>query len=231
MTRSFCCSVSSATARSGARRVFDTDGGTPMSLIFFFRVSNVMWDVFLLIATVNASVFGLRALFVMPGLCFAGCVLAMFGALGGLPVEMDDHGLVSLYNLVCMAVLQDGIQFAIHVGEHRCHLRSHNIHHKNVHPCSLNAFQTGWVDAIVQLIVPLGVTLWAIRPNKTTAGVFGAWYSLWLQWIHADDPASLKLHSRVFVTPAFHRRHHTHPYTNLGHVLVCWDQLTGTASF
>ena len=190
-----------------------------------------MWDVFLVIAAANACVFGFRALFVIPGLGFAGCLLGTFGALGFLPPEMEHHGLVSFYHLIWMAVLQDGVQFVIHVWEHRCHLRSHNRHHKNVHPCSLDAFHTGWIDAIVQLMAPLGVTLWAIRPNKTTAGVFGACYSLWLQWIHADDPASLKLHSKVFVTPAFHRRHHTHPYTNLGHVLVWWDWLYGTASF
>lgn len=188
-----------------------------------------MWDVLFGISAVNAFVFGVRSLCVVPGFGLAGCVLAVLGTFEALPAEMQHHGIVSLFDLICMGVLQDGLQFFVHIGEHRSHNTSHKIHHENVHPHSRDAFHTGWVDALTQLLVPLCVTLWSVRPNKTTAGAFGLLYALWLQWIHADDALSLKLRSRVFVTPTFHRRHHTHPNCNFGHILVFWDWMLGTA--
>ena len=188
-----------------------------------------MLDVLVFIGLVNVSFFGLYSLFVLPGLLLAGCVLAAYAYFDLLPSTMWTHGRPSFYDCLQMAIIQDGIQFCLHMLEHRFHFQSHRVHHRHVHPTSLDAFHTGTMDGLIQLVLPLWITLHVVEPNKTSAALFGTCYALWLQWIHADNTFALKLRSKFFVTPTFHRRHHTHPCTNFGHILTLWDWLCGTA--
>ena len=122
----------------------------------------------------------------------------------------------------------DALQFGVHWLTHRYALSSHARHHVHRAPRVGDAFRTGVVDGLLQLIAPIWVALWIWRPSRIGTSVFGVLYGLWLQWIHSDHPLALSCRSSLFVTPAHHRVHHQHPRTNYGHVLRVWDRVCGT---
>ena len=116
-----------------------------------------MLDVLVFIGLVNVSFFGLYSLFVLPGLLLAGCVLAAYAYFDLLPSTMWTHGRPSFYDCLQMAIIQDGIQFCLHMLEHRFHFQSHRVHHRHVHPTSLDAFHTGTMDGLIQLSCHYGL--------------------------------------------------------------------------
>lgn len=188
-----------------------------------------MYEAFAFIACCNALAFGPRSLLVVTGLPFAAACLGILYVVGLLPSSMYAHGAPDAWHVCHLTLLVDAVQFWLHALEHRLHFRSHALHHAKTRPTCLDAFRTGFGDAAVQLIVPLCGALHCVRPNKTTAVMFGAFYASWLQWIHCDRDWALRVRSNVFVTPHSHRRHHLRPTSNLGHVFVAWDRLYGSA--
>jgi hypothetical protein len=86
-----------------------------------------------------------------------------------------------------------------------------------VRPTESDAFATGWVDAFVQLLVPLFISLVLVRPNRCTAILFGLLYSHWLVYIHSTLPDHAM---RFLVTPSYHKQHHLKPGTNFSHVFA-----------
>ena len=190
-----------------------------------------MWDVFLFIALTNTLVFGVRSFFVKTGLPLALLLLWISYCAQFLPPEMYTHGPTRVSSMASMMTCMDIIQFVTHVIEHRAHFKSHSRHHAHTDPSAIHAFQTGWADAMVGLMIPLLISLWLTRPNKTSAALFGGGSAAWLQCIHSDHPRALKLRSKIFVTPQYHRLHHKHPQQNFGHIFVVWDWMCGTARF
>lgn len=127
-----------------------------------------------------------------------------------------------------LTITVDALQFGVHWWMHALRMRSHARHHIHKTPRVQDAFDTGAVDGVLQLIVPIYVAMWMWRPSRVSASAFGVLYGLWLQWIHSDDPNSLSCTSTVFVTPAYHRIHHLHANVNFGHVLRVWDRVCDT---
>lgn len=188
-----------------------------------------MADIVLLIAVVNGGVYGVNGFREHPqGIPLAMAAFAGLYAADALPKELQDTGPLRPPALAALLVLQDALQFGAHVVLHRAGSRSHAIHHTRVAPTVRDAFHAGFVDVVLQLLLPVFASLWAVRPNRATAAVFGAAYAVWLQWIHADDEWSLSWRSRWLVTPAFHREHHKSPSTNFGHLLTLWDRAFAT---
>tara|TARA_B100002052_G_scaffold270461_1_gene270656 strand:+ start:372 stop:947 length:576 start_codon:yes stop_codon:yes gene_type:complete len=190
-----------------------------------------MLDVVSVLLAVNVAVFGRGAL-VPSGLPLALVVLSACSYASLLPPSMEHaQGHVDLARFVALALVQDAVQFVLHLLEHRLRLSSHATHHLRVRPSAGDAFKAAPLDALLQLLGPLLISLWAVRPSRETAIAFGAFYSLWLQHIHSDGAWAQSLRSVVFVTPQYHRRHHLTPHTNFGHLLTVWDALIGTARF
>lgn len=188
-----------------------------------------MLDVFLSISLLSVSVFGVRSVTVSTGIPFASALLGCTYLLHFLPPEMYVHGPVSIVTAFEMMIAVDFIQFVAHTLEHRFHLKSHAQHHANIKPCASDAFKTGWTDALLGLMLPLFTSLWIVRPNKTTAALFGGAYALWLQFIHSNTPLALSFDSALLVTPRYHRIHHKHPRKNFAHIFVFWDRVWGSA--
>ena len=113
--------------------------------------------------------------------------------------------------MASMMTCMDIIQFVTHVIEHRAHFKSHSRHHAHTDPSAIHAFQTGWADAMVGLMIPLLISLADATKQNVGRALEGV--RAWLQCIHSDHPRALKLRSKIFVTPQYHRLHHKHPPT------------------
>lgn len=98
--------------------------------------------------------------------------------------------------------------------------RSHAIHHLHTDPRPEDAFCTGVADALYQLIGPLFVVMYAVRPSRGALGAFGCVYSCWLNFIHSNPNCEYPLLRRLgFVTPEYHHAHHREPKTHFSNVL------------
>ena len=54
--------------------------------------------------------------------------------------------------------------------------------------------------------------------------IVGAAYSVWLQYHSGTAHGEW----RWFMSPGAHRKHHTHPHVNYGHLVTVWDRIGGT---
>jgi sterol desaturase/sphingolipid hydroxylase (fatty acid hydroxylase superfamily) len=151
--------------------------------------------------------------------------LGALWAVGGLPRSVYTPGF-SVLGVGALVVCIDTLQYASHRLAHTLWRGSHGVHHQRTDPTSDDAFFTGLADAFLQLLLPLWLTLSLVRPSYETTCIFGAIYGLWLQFIHSRLFPLWR--SRLLVTPAFHREHHTHPNANFAHVFSALDTLAGT---
>lgn len=169
---------------------------------------------------------------VLSGLPLGFAALGIGWSCGWLPPSVYPLRAVSAsafgLDVARLVLTVDALQFGVHWLTHRCMLSAHAQHHVHRAPSAGDAFRTGALDGLMQLIAPIWVALWMWRPSRLATSAFGVAYGLWLQWIHSDDPAALAKRSAWFVTPAHHRVHHQYPRTNYGHVLRVWDRACGT---
>ena len=97
--------------------------------------------------------------------------------------------------------------------------KSHMIHHIHRNPKPQDAFYTGFIDAIIQLILPLYLVLIAVSPSRYSAILFGCIYSWWLLFIHSDPQKEYPLLDYLhLVTPRMHHQHHQMPSTNFSNI-------------
>ena len=127
------------------------------------------------------------------------------------PSSMEKYGWPDMLQLLLLFICMDSVQTAVHYCTHRgwlgsTALRHHHVHHRHVKITTRSAFCTGWLDSLVQLVAPLFCVLQLVRPNRTTALVFGVMYSQWLLYIHTPDTS---LRFPGLVTPAYHQAHHS----------------------
>tara|TARA_B100001989_G_C24544689_1_gene469951 strand:+ start:2198 stop:2797 length:600 start_codon:yes stop_codon:yes gene_type:complete len=142
------------------------------------------------------------------------------------PGNVYNYGIPSVAEIVSMTITTDFLQFLVHVGTHKkifgkLVYDSHNIHHKEKNPQPKDAFSTGVLDAIVQLIIPLYISICMIDPNRCSVILFGLLYSQWLLFIHSDKEAF----STYLVSAEYHKKHHKKPDTNFSHIFPIWDLL------
>ena len=140
------------------------------------------------------------------------------------PTSMYKTTKIDIYNVFYMLILTDTIQTCIHHAAHT-YLRhtfigkSHMIHHVHRDPQPHDAFYTGFIDAIIQLILPLYVVLILIQPSRYGAILFGSIYSWWLLFIHSDPSIEYPwLEYFHLVTPKNHHKHHRVPSTNFSNI-------------
>jgi hypothetical protein len=152
---------------------------------------------------------------VMPfsGLPLLTIVLLCIDTLGVLPASMNTYAWPNMQRLCALFVSLDALQTLVHIPTHHGWLgvkvrEHHLIHHrhKRIHPAS--AFDTGCLDALLQLIIPLMLTLALVQPDRTTAIAFGVLYSQWLIHIHTPTDACGVWRVPV-VTLAYHQAHHS----------------------
>ena len=184
-------------------------------------------DAVLTVATANVCVYGYRAL-VDPysGFPLAGIMLGFASEFGCLPTSIYVTRVYDIYasEITLLFLLVDALQYMTHICSHRIFYSSHKLHHAYKTPTPADAFKTGIVDAVFQLLLPIVVAIHILETSRGSLIFFGSSYSIWLQFIHSQHA----FQSYIFVSPKYHHVHHRNPTKNYGHLFTVWDYLFGT---
>lgn len=165
----------------------------------------------------------------MTGMPLLFTLLACAWNLFLLPSSVYVHGIPSIYQIWLLVISVDFIQFFLHFSFHKKLFglnlfNSHNVHHKAKNPTPKDAFSTGIFDSIIQLIIPIYLSIHLIKPNRTTVITFGLLYSQWLLYIHSEWSEI----SNYLVSPSYHKEHHKNQKVHFAHVFPLWDYLMNT---
>jgi len=130
-------------------------------------------------------------------------------------------------------LLQDALQWGMHLAEHKIHATiyqySHKPHHRFVNPIMFDAFDGSLLDTLLMILVPLTIVTQVVHCNVWTYMTIGSTYAAWLTLIHSEyvhpwDPVFRRL---GFGTAADHHVHHKVFLFNYGHLFMYWDRLAG----
>ena len=139
-----------------------------------------------------------------------------------LPKSVYIYAYPQISDIVSLTVITDLTQALIHAATHYKLLgntlyNSHMIHHtvqNNIQP--KDAFKTGALDSLTQLIAPIILSIFLVNPNRSSLLGFGLFYSQYLLYIHSQlNP----LFPSCFVSPQYHHLHHKNPRTNFCNVI------------
>jgi len=132
-------------------------------------------------------------------------------------------------------LLQDGVQYGMHMLEHRASAAvykvSHKPHHRFTNPKLFDAFNGSPADTFLMILVPLFITANIVRTaNVWSYMAFGSLYANWLTLIHSEhahiwDRCFRKL---GWGTAADHHIHHALFIKNYGHLFMYYDWVCGT---
>ena len=145
------------------------------------------------------------------------------------------EGSIQWMNLFACLVIQDGIQYAMHMLEHNLsptiYQKSHKPHHRFTNPRMFDAFNGSLADTILMILIPLYSTANIVRScNVWTYMAFGSMYANWLTMIHSEYalPWDIVFRSLGLGTPGDHHVHHKVFKYNFGHLFMWFDMLGGT---
>lgn len=128
-------------------------------------------------------------------------------------------------------LVQDSIQYIVHVCEHRAEIyRFHKAHHRYINPTFFIAFHGSIADTFFMIIIPLAITAHIVPANMWSYMTFGTIYANWLVIIHSEyEHPWDSLFKRIgFGTSADHHIHHKLLRYNYGHLFMFWDIIGGT---
>lgn len=143
-------------------------------------------------------------------------------------------GGINWFHVAIQLLLQDCLQYIMHVGEHKvsswiyCH--SHKPHHRFTNPRIFDAFNGSLADTFLMVVVPLATVSQVVPSNVWSYMAFGSIYAGWLVLIHSEysHPWDAMFRKIGFATPADHHVHHRFFIHNYGHIFMYWDRLFGT---
>lgn len=144
------------------------------------------------------------------------------------------EGGIEWHKVFLCLVVQDGIQYVMHVLEHSVsptfYQYSHKPHHRFTNPRLFDAFNGSILDTICMILIPLYATANLVHCNVWSYMAFGSVYANWLTLIHSEYtfPWDGIFHSLGFGTPADHHVHHAFFKYNYGHLFLWFDKLGGT---
>lgn len=131
-------------------------------------------------------------------------------------------------------LLQDFLQYLMHVMEHVIHPTfyqySHKPHHRFTNPKFFDAFNGSIADTFFMILLPLFITSRIIHTNVWSYMAFGSLYANWLTLIHSEYKHIWDPWFRFigFGTAADHHVHHKVFKYNYGHLFMYWDRVFGT---
>jgi len=143
-------------------------------------------------------------------------------------------GGIEWFKVAQQLLLQDLVQYLMHLLEHRLspelYKASHKPHHRFINPRIFDAFNGSVTDTFLMILVPLVVTARLVNANVWSYMAFGSLYANWLTLIHCEyhhpwDAIFLPL---GLGTAADHHVHHKLFKYNFGHLFMYWDRLGGT---
>jgi len=183
-----------------------------------------MWDAILSILLCNTNWLIHFKYLAVSGFPLTFFIFYIIWNLSLFPTSMYTTSKINIYDVVIMLILIDITQTFFHYTAHT-YLRhtfigkSHMIHHIHRNPKPQDAFYTGFIDATVQLILPLYIVLITVNPSRYSAILFGCVYSWWLLFIHSDPKKEYPLLEYLhIVTPRNHHQHHQIPSTNFSNI-------------
>lgn len=145
----------------------------------------------------------------------------------------SSKGIISLYKLGVMLLLQDFMQYWMHRLEHKysnIYKLTHSKHHLHIHPTMYDSFSGSIGDTIFMILIPLTITTQIIKCNLWTFIAFGTIYSNTLTLIHSAEKHNWEDCFRYFGigTSMDHQIHHKYLKYNYGHIFMFWDYLFNT---
>ena len=129
-------------------------------------------------------------------------------------------------HVLLQLLLQDFIQYCMHILEHKASAKfykiSHKFHHKFTNPKLFDAFNGSFADTFCMILIPLFITSRLVHTNVWSYMAFGSLYANWLCLIHAEyiHPWDHLFQSIGFGTAASHHVHHKLFVYNFGHLFM-----------
>jgi len=169
------------------------------------------------------------------GFVMLGGYLTGYWMLGLMPASYYSFsGGINWAHVAVQLLLQDFVQYLMHLVEHKLDARlykaSHKPHHRFTNPRLFDAFNGSPTDTFLMILVPLVVTSRLVHANVWSYMAFGSIYANWLTLIHAEyaHPWDGVFRQLGFGTAADHHVHHKLFIYNFGHLFMYWDRLLGT---
>jgi len=137
-------------------------------------------------------------------------------------------------DVLLQLVIQDSLQFIMHIIQHKSfsflYKISHKLHHKFTNPKLFDAFNGSYIDTLMMVIFPLLITAQLVHTNVWSYITFGTLYANWLLLIHSEysHPWDFLFRLVGFGTSGDHHVHHRLFIYNFGHLFMYWDILYGT---
>jgi alternative squalene epoxidase len=144
------------------------------------------------------------------------------------------EGGIVWHKVILCLVVQDGIQYVIHVLEHvvspTFYRYAHKRHHKFTNPRLFDASYGSFLGTVCMIVVPLYATANLVHCNVWSYMAFGSTYTASLTLIHSEYtfPWDGVFHSLGLGTPADHHVHHAFFEYNYGHLFMWFDMFGGT---
>lgn len=179
---------------------------------------------------------GLRSHLSQPeGFVLIGGYLVGTWMFGWMPSSYYNfHGGINWLHVFAQLLLQDGLQFLMHYGEHKLssfiYRHSHKPHHRFTNPRLFDAFDGSLTDTTLMIVVPFIIVARIVPANVWSYMTFGSIYANWLVLIHSEyvHPWDAVFRKIGFGTAADHHVHHHFFVFNYGHLFMYWDKLAGT---
>eukprot|EP00929_Paragymnodinium_shiwhaense_P047660 TRINITY_DN24165_c0_g1_i1.p1 TRINITY_DN24165_c0_g1~~TRINITY_DN24165_c0_g1_i1.p1 ORF type:complete len:380 (-),score=72.04 TRINITY_DN24165_c0_g1_i1:266-1405(-) len=169
------------------------------------------------------------------GFVLIGGYLVGTWMLGLMPASYYSfQGGINWFHVAAQLLLQDFIQYLMHLGEHKIsswiYRHSHKPHHRFTNPIFFDAFDGSLTDTLLMIIVPFIFVARIVPANVWSYMAFGSMYANWLVLIHAEyrHPWDGVFRKIGFGTSADHHVHHRLFVYNYGHLFMYWDRLLGT---
>ena len=135
-------------------------------------------------------------------------------------------GGINWWHVLAQLLVQDCVQYLMHLMEHRADKRlyqwSHKPHHRFTNPKLFDAFNGSPGDTFLMILVPLVVTARVVPANVWSYMTFGSLYANWLCLIHSEYKHSWDgaFSCIGFGTAADHHVHHKLFVYNFGHLFM-----------
>jgi sterol desaturase/sphingolipid hydroxylase (fatty acid hydroxylase superfamily) len=143
------------------------------------------------------------------------------------------QALPGMVKIILAIVVVDFLIYWLHRAQHRFDLmwRTHAWHHSIEHMYWFAGFRTSFLHSFIYNIPQAMVPMLLFNLSPLQAGI-GYSIALFIQfWEHTNVKVNLGPLKWVFITPQYHRVHHSatrHCDMNLGTTFSLWDRMFGT---
>jgi hypothetical protein len=161
------------------------------------------------------------------GFVMLGGYLSLTWMFGLMPKSYYSFtGGINWLHVILQLLIQDFVQYLMHILEHKLDARiykiSHKPHHRFTNPKLFDAFNGSSTDTFLMILIPLMTTARLVNANVWSYMVFGSLYANWLTLIHAEYIHSWDFYFRKigFGTSSDHHVHHKLFNFNYGHLFM-----------